>query len=949
MKFFKRRKTRHAKNTSASANATSTSDVKPNTPRNINLEYNNTRHDASYIHDCNAMDDYDIFSTQGFWRPSVFTLGTEPEDSIFEGLHLKEASSLASKHSKGNLFEGLLDDFDLPPLEDALTQADSEQNLSHDLDAKPVSDPNRDPQSEDHDVWDFGAEPPALPTDPVLYTWEAFQLGDNAPSNLIYLSEAGDNAFNTVFQQREQSAGIIQHDVTLKACYSLVLGSSSILFQWDATKSSFTPVLERVALSGLSLLGSHSLIAHFIKTGTIFRKLFNFATQSSSKDCTAMVAFRRCVGDMLDHVERHVCEQLHQIRSLLQLQQVTDRPYHVLEHIDALLERLRRVHTDEVFISMLSDEVTALAESGSVLVGTMREILVLVSMPWLQALAEDVGLASSLRANTQLAAPSDTAHTDQHDLLKAQFLEAEDRRTVASVRRSISLLRQHVPDHPLVRPDVSFLGQDVSQMMSRYDTEALVQRADDFKDQMSDAVLCYCHGSNPVEESSSFDDAMDLEQSVPDDHGPFALSALEDIADLDDETPHDMSSDTHVYARLRKTLEEVLADGCGDATGHLAQTTSDVLAPLRPFIDVQASLVNGAVMRYIFNTYHLRDHLELHRSYHLFGNGDFVTRIATALFSGEVQTAERKRGNIPTSETMGLRLDSRESQRWPPASSELRLTLLNVLSESYAPHSTHEDKVQLPGGLSFAIRELTDAEIDRVMDPTSIYALDFLRLQYTPPSPLADIFTATIAQHYDVVFRTLLVHVRVLHATSQLATLCNKQTQQSSTCLGRQLLVRRFAWKARQLSTTIFSHFTDTVIAGAWNAFSEHLDALQPGEADQVHQSADLHSITRLHETCLDDIRAKMFLRHKHAKIRVVLEELAAIVIKTTLSAVHDTASRSSVAEQEKRFDLLSEELRALLEVLANKPSKEDRGDVIMRHAQSEGDVAKLLLARLSW
>jgi hypothetical protein len=887
------------------------------------------------------MDDFDVFSTRSLWRPSVFTIGSNPEDSIFEGLDLKEASHLAPQESNGNLFEGLLDGLDLPPLE-----ADFERDLSHDLDAKPQSDLQQDQQLEDDDVWNFEAEPSTIPAGPRLHTWEAFQLGEQAPPNLTYLSEAGDNAFNAVFQQREKSAGTIQHDVTLKACCNLVLGRSSMLFQWNPAKGSFTRILERVSLSGLSLSGSHSIIQHFINTGTIFRKLYTFATQSDVKDCTAMVAFRRSIGDLLDHVERHICGQLPQLRSLLQLQQVTDKPYQILEHIDSLLRRVRHVRTDEVLISMLSDDVTALAEGGSALVGAVKEILVLVSMPWLQALAEDMGLASSLRTNTLLAAPDNAVSTSQHALPEAMFLMAEDRRNVASVRRSISLLRQHVSDHPLVKPNGSFLEQDISQMMARYNPEALVQHADAYKDQMSEALSSYRQGSGRLE-VSTLGDAMEIQSSLSGDYGPFALSALEDIADLEAETPHKTPSDTHVYARLQSNLDVILAATCEDSIIDLAQTSSDVLAPLRPFIDVQAALVNGAVMSYVLNTYRLRDHLELHRSYHLFGNGDFVTRLATALFSGEVQTAERKRGNIPTSETMGLRLDSRESQRWPPASSELRLTLLNVLSDSYAPHSANKDKVQLPGGLSFAIRELTDAEIDRVMDPTSIYALDFLRLQYTPPSPLADIFTTTIVQHYDVVFRTLLVHVRVLHATSQLSMFCTKHTKQSPSYAENDTTIRRFAWKARQLSTTIFSHFTDTVITGAWSAFSQHLDSLQPQV--QTGPSADLHSITRLHETCLDDVRTKMFLRHKHAKLRSVLEELAAIVIKTTLAAVHDTAGESSVAEQEKRFDALNAELRALLEILANKPSREGRGDGTMLHAQSESDAAKLLLARLSW
>ena len=895
------------------------------------------------------MDDYGIFSTQGLWRPSIFTINSDPEDTIFEGLQLKELSGLTPKHLNANLFEGLLDDLDLPPLEDVSTHADLEQDVLPDLDAKPraKTDDSHDSQADEHDVWDFEAEAPTLPTEPRLHTWEAFQHKGDQPTNPIYLSEAGDNAFNAVFQQHEHSTGVIQHDATLRACCSLVLGRSSTLFRWDPAKMSFAPILERVSLSGMSLTSSTSLIQQFIDIGSNFRQLYSFAAQFNSEDCTAMVAFRRSVSELLEHVERHVCGQLGRIRSLLQLQQVIDRPCYLLEHIGSLLPKVRHARTDEALISLLSDEVTALAEGGSVLVGAMREVLILVSMPWLQNLAEDVGLALC-RSSTAL---EDTAAMNQDDPPEARFLMAEDTRNISSVRHSIRLLRQHVPDHPLVKPDTSILEQDVLLMVSRYDPATIVHEADAYKDRMSIVVLRYCQGlrSGGVSEPI-IDDLMKVEVIVSNDNGPFALSALEDIAVLEDDMPDGTSSGAHVYSRLRRNIDITLAVDEGKPASDALQLSSDLLAPLRPFIDVQATLVNGAVMRYVFDTYRLRDHLELHRSYHLFGNGDFVTRLATALFSGDVQTAERKRGNIPTSEAMGLRLDSRESQRWPPASSELRLTLLNVLSESYAPNSTPEDKVQLPGGLSFAIRELTDAEIDRVMDPTSIYALDFLRLQYTPPTPIADIFTTTIVQHYDAVFRTLLVHVRVLHATSQLSLFCHKSQQQRLSASNNQITVRRFAWKARQLSTTIFSHFTDTVIAKAWNVFSELLDALQPHEeARHTPQSADLHTITRLHETCLDDIRSRMFLRHKHAKLRSVLEELAAIVIKTTLIVVHDAAGQSSVVEQERNFDSLSAELRSLLGVLANKVAKEDRGPLSAQHTHTESDAAKLLLARLSW
>lgn len=880
----------------------------------------------------------------------MFTVGSDPEDSIFEGLRVNELSGLEPKHRKANnLFEGLLDGFDLPALEDESNQSDLASGLSQDLDAKALTDHHEGQQLDAYDVWDFDTEPTVPLTEPRLHTWEAFQFGDEQPPNSIYFSEAGDNAFNALFQQREQSAGIIQRDVTLRSCCSLVLGRSSTLFQWDPAKASFKWVLGSVAVSGLTLEGSRNLIEQFTETGTTFRRLLTIATQSNSKDCTAMVAVRRSLGDVLDHIERHVCGLLMKVHSLLQLQHATNRPSYILRYFNNLLGKLRHVRSDEALISMLSDDVTALAESGSILTGVMEDVLAHASMPWLRRLADDVGLASGMQQGYPVG-PDDSTLTDGSSKPEAAFLPIEDNRRLLSVKRSISLLRQHVPSHPIVKPSESTLKEDILQMALHLDPDVVLRRADEYKDQMIQAIIDHRRGSR-LTASSETEQIPEIDPHINND--PFALEALEDIASLEHEILPETISSNHVYSRLRSSLDLILGAHDGALLSDLTHRSSDLLAPLRPFLDVQSSLVNGAVLNYVFNTYKLRDHLELHRSYHLFGNGEFVTRLTTALFSSEVQTAERKRGNIPTSETMGLRLDSRESQRWPPASSELRLTLLNILNESYAPHDTEKDINQLPGGLSFAIRELTDAEIDRVMDPTSIYALDFLRLQYTPPDPLADIFTPTIARHYDVVFRTLLVHVRVLHATAQLAALCSKQTQHTPSSVGSQMALRRFAWKSRHLSTTIFSHFTDTVIAGAWKTFAEHLDKIHTvEEAAQDRQpspSADLHSITRLHESCLNDIRAKLFVRQKHAKIRTVLEQLAAIVIKTTLIVMRDTTGRESIAEQDTQLDALSAELRSLLEVIANKISKDDHDAARMQHAQSESDVAKLLLARLSW
>jgi hypothetical protein len=86
------------------------------------------------------MDACGAFSTEALWRPSIFTVESNADDSIFNGLRLDALSSLAPKDSEGNLFDGLSGDFELPPLDLAPLETEVEQTLSQDLQAAPLLD-----------------------------------------------------------------------------------------------------------------------------------------------------------------------------------------------------------------------------------------------------------------------------------------------------------------------------------------------------------------------------------------------------------------------------------------------------------------------------------------------------------------------------------------------------------------------------------------------------------------------------------------------------------------------------------------------------------------------------------------------------------------------------------------------------------------------------------------
>src|SRR5690606_14844995 len=104
-----------------------------------------------------------------------------------------------------------------------------------------------------------------------------------------------------------------------------------------------------------------------------------------------------------------------------------------------------------------------------------------------------------------------------------------------------------------------------------------------------------------------------------------------------------------------------------------------------PVIEAQSSLISRECMRLLFDTHQVRTHIDLLRQYFLFGNGVFCSRLAHALFDPDLSSAERRSGVALSGGTMGLRLSGRRT--WPPASSELRLALMGVLSECYQPPS----------------------------------------------------------------------------------------------------------------------------------------------------------------------------------------------------------------------------------------------------------------------
>nr|POE61056.1 hypothetical protein CFP56_64765 [Quercus suber] len=787
------------------------------------------------------------------------------------------------------------------------------------------------------DVWDLSGDALSRDKPPVLHTWEAFEGKHvQGADRTAYLSEAGPAAFNAMLASQDHGNaknGSLPQDVSLRAFTNLVLGRSSVFFQWNAAKRLFQATLPDVPVAGFSPECSNSVIEFFVNHGSDVCRLYEDAAGSdrAEKVCPTVTALKRCIESVLDHVEMTLSESLTSVETVLQLQFSLLRSRELLDILLKLSHMIQGMMSDEEAIGALSDEIGAIVEAGSPFTSLLQIVLTRASQPWINALLSDLGFAN---ASSGLATEkvSDHAVRDvgsdapldnplhEHEVTPS-FVDQEDWRIISQTKASLRLLRVHFPDD-LPNPSTETLGDQVS--------------VPPFGGPRMDAE----HESQLPVPTTPASDVWTMDQTQLD----AEVQIYPDLA------YHDPSH--HQDPTIRNTITEAFGTD-GEVGSHqsrsclLRQPSLSLLESLRPSIEEQASQVSRTLLRLLFSRCQLRRHLALQRSFHLFGNGDFVLRLHTALFSSETQSAERTRGKTPTSETVGLRLGARKGQHWPPASSELQLSLKDVLSDVYGRHTddppnfsrTHE----LPGGLSFTIRELPDAEIDRVMDATSIYALDFLKLQYAVPPPLDAIMTPTSMERYDDIFRFLLKLIRLQDATTRSRPSAHDDTSPPS----------RVMIAARHFVATLLSHSMDIGIDSPWKVFEKRVTNLEQAVFSSEPSSsisAGLHHLRHAHDACLDTIRERLFLKRKQAVLRSSLEDVFQAIMNLATRWPVDQASN----EAEARFHHAVKQLVAALRDHADRPPK-TRGSSASVPGMGDDDededdgATKILLARLDW
>ncbi|KAK7997883.1 hypothetical protein PG989_005923 [Apiospora arundinis] len=750
---------------------------------------------------------------------------------------------------------------------------------------------------------------------PEFKTWDGFAPREIPPLEPLFLSEAGPAAYDAALQTTKDplqinniTSNLVETNPYAASLLALALGRASIFFSWNEEKASFVPDLDKIRVSGFSVQVLLGLQEQCLQCANISRYFSMFVQVTfRTHPSPARVALAKAIDGLLLAIQAKLGIHARDIRSLLQLQSLVQPVHTLLTYFKSLVSRLNKTRNDEHLLSRLFEETQALEYGDDLLGEIMREILSRVTEPWADFSQKWIGIKpeggnpmtksgpgkSFVKVDNVLFVDDFGQMNESPDYVLDEdrmpaFVPPEVGRKLFETGRTLRLLRTHHPDHPLCSPD-PVNSIKVPELRWHYDWKSIQALQEDvhaYETSLVGVIRSGGQGDVPARLASGV--AYEL-QFFGGEGQQLENQFLASMKQMD--LPFQPTSEADhlsrlLHERLFNTVQ--LPEGSG-----VALSPHWSLLPLLsfgPLVEAQARLVNREYMGLLFKAHNLREHINLQKEFHLLGNGLFCSRLSHALFDPNLETAERQAGVARHGGVMGLRLGGRDT--WPPASSEMRLALMGLLSESYHSSSKHRPSIrkgqEMPGDLSFAVRDLSEEEIEKCMNPDSLEALDFLRLSYKPPAPLTPIFTPVILIKYDRIFKLLVRVLRLLYITSELFRDTNLRTSQRSGTSNASL---RFRIEAQHFVASVVAYFFDTGINLRWKSFETWMGQTEKNLRDRnAGHIISPDELREHHEEVLDDIMHTLLLRKRQQPVLKLLEGIFALIL-TFSKRAHQLAS----------------------------------------------------------
>ena len=641
---------------------------------------------------------------------------------------------------------------------------------------------------------------------------------------------------------------------------------------------------------------------------------------------------------------------------LLELQSMMQKPSLVLSYMSEMKEAIGDVQSDYQLVSKIFQFLQDNEHKDWGLCQIGSQILARVSEPWLKSLTRWMGISNELpnwlsneppdeplvkarngpRNGLAVAIPiqdryklnkkaSPNFHNIRHDFEPSSipsFVSEEDTKVISSVVQGLQMIRSHSPEHPLSRPDKLGLGNSClpTWHFSWPDVDGIVFRAKEYEKRLAESIkkfrsLDFPRNDPPVDSLGCPSWGPDLSVwSAKGSHIEVGASIIEIEKSLDGSMPEILATDPLAQA----VVEYIDLDNKrGAEIATFAPPISLVpLLSFNPIIYAQSRLVNHACLRLLFKDHRLRSHFSILHNFSLLGDGVFATRLSHALFDPELKSAQRRKGHFRFG-AVGLRLGHRES--WPPEISELRLVLMGIPADGVCPDDHSERPSNADGGLPHHLNFLLRPdELKRCVDPHSIDALDFLRLEYKPPAPLEAVLTPSCLDKYDLVFKLLLRSIRMLYVVNRLP-----RTPRHRPPLRKRsaVICQQFRLEAHHLVTAVCGYFFDGIRTN-WNIFLQKLNAIESYLDD--FDCGDKHGLEKLrifHETVLDRIIFALLLRTRQEKVMKLLEEIFSCVLLFARLSNSEEPAQGEIENLHARFQTNVQSFMALC-----RASSDDRG-----------------------
>ena len=818
-------------------------------------------------------------------------------------------------------------------------------------------------ETADEDIWALVQDDTYEIQTQELRTWERFY--NHAPKEpATYISEAGPRVLDAALSLSSRNAGIskatarpeiriVQCEPVIVALFQLGLGRESKFFEYLPGTRSFALRTEGYRISGHSAETFNSLTKSFILHGNWFREVQEFVNHvyDSPYSLSTLIAFAGTISAILIGLKRHLVVQEKLIRSILQLQSLFHRTGLLLKCLNEVIAKVGKEESAEDMLSVLYEWSQSIDEADGFLRPVVLQILARTSQPWLRTIATRLGLQPKDPGILSVC-PSTYKVTSM-----PSFVTKDDAANIFQTGASLQLLEIHKPGHILTTSDTSKHGTvpQLEWCFDWTDIERIQAKASSYERRLMQAMKISKtndgHDTGQVGHAASILSFPTQNDKSSENSGTYKhLKQPNHLSDYNNwpfDIPYDLIQEhiqlchNSLEGRLHKgsldrSLEVVILDAIDNVNAPVILIPPLTIAPLlsfSPIISAQARLVNLACLRMLFKEHGLRSHLSLQRHYQLLGDGMFASRLSHALFDPELKSTERRKGRTRAG-TMGIHLGSRNT--WPPASSELRLALMGILRESYLLIGKSQEVTlsdgELPGDLSFSVRDLSQDEIQRCMDPNAIEALDFLRLQYKPPPPLDTVFTSSCLEKYDAIFKLLLKLTRMMFVVSQLSR--DGWTRKRDLPL-IDPISQHFRIIAHWFVTTTCEYFFESGIRSTWDQFEKNLDSLEKrvrGDhaGNSLGERDGLYHLQEYHEQVLDRIMFSLLLRKRQEKVMQLLEDIFGLILLFAKEIVPKNKDQDSVARTHLRVKELYQKfnvnIRTFIRACKDMSSRRDHG-----------------------